>query len=255
MTPMMISVMVFVAVAGLVGAAGLRVPRHRAADRPTGSTCWSASGGKDDRRPTSCSSRRFEGDKKIAAGDADAEIPQPAEDVRAGRLPHQAEHAVRHRAACWRVVGATGQLLLAGATIYVAPVGGLLMFIAAVAVAVLNKRRVPAEEVRRAAARRAWNWWPGPCGPGTRLAAGMHVVAEEMPDADRRGVRPGLRGAEPGHPPRGRAEDHVRPRAQPGPALLRDLAWPSSGRPAATWPRSSTRSATSSASASAFWAR
>ena len=35
---------------------------------------------------------------------------------------------------------------------------------------------------------------------GHSLAAGMHVVAEEMPAPDLEGVRPGVRGAEPGHP-------------------------------------------------------
>ena len=56
---------------------------------------------------------------------------------------------------------------------------------------------------------------------GHSLAAGMHVVAEEMPAADHQGVRPGVRGAEPGHLARRRLQGLVRAGAEPGPAVLR----------------------------------
>ena len=193
-----------------------------------------------------------EADKKTLLDRLTPEFFNLHEDVRAGRLQHQAQRAVRHRAragrarrrpcACWLV------------NIYVVPVGAVLFF-ALPWLWLYNKRADAAEEVRRPAARRAGTGRPGACGPATRWPPACTSSPRKCPPPISQGVRPRLRGAEPRHPARRGAEGHVRPRAEPRPALLRHQRRRSSGRPVATWRKSSTRSATSSASASGFSAR
>ena len=97
MSPLLIYAMVFVSVAAVIGLLAFVFRDNNPQTAPRASTCWSASErAKANRRKTS-SANSVRGRQKELFGGDHAQIPHAAEDVRAGRLPHQAEYAVRHR--------------------------------------------------------------------------------------------------------------------------------------------------------------
>ena len=95
---LLISVVVFMVVSALVGVLAFVFRDNLPQDRRRGWTCWSASGaGRTIQAQDILRKSAFEGDKKTFLEAITPKFLYAAEDVRAGRLPHQAEHPVRHR--------------------------------------------------------------------------------------------------------------------------------------------------------------
>ena len=136
---------------------------------------------------------------------------------------------------------------------YLAPLAGIVLFFVPF-LWVLNKRRV---RLKRFGAQLpdAMELVARALRAGHSLGAGMHVVAEEMPApiADEFGrvyeeQNLGIAVEES-------LAQYLRAYPESRSAASSSLRWRFSGKPAATWPRSSKRSATSCASASASWGK
>ena len=254
MSPLMLGMVAFVAVAGLIGllAFVFRDTTPKAATRLD--MLIGKRRREDDDKADILRKSAFESDKTIAPGGVDAEVPSACRRCSSRPTANiKPQHPVRHRRCVLarrrrdgHAAGAAADLVLRRSTAWCCSSLPWLWL--------WNKRRMPPEEVRVAAARRAGAGGAGPAGrpqPRGRHARGRRGNA----DADRRRVRPRLRGAEPRHPDRGCAARRCATACPTSTCASSSPRSASSGRPAATWRKSSTRSATSSANASASSAR
>ncbi len=202
LSPLLITAVVFLCCFRPGGPAGVRVcatPRPR---QPPGSTCSSASAARRMTRAADILQQlRLRGRQEVAAW----KCSRPSSSA-LQKLFEQADCHIKPSTlfgiglllAC---VGVTLTLLTRIPIIF-APLNGLVMFSLPFALAA-QQTPGPPGQVRRAAARR-----PGAGGPGAacRAIAWRRHARGGRGNArpDLRGVRPRLRGAEPGHPHRGR---------------------------------------------------
>ena len=217
MSPLLISLLAFIGVSALVGvlATMFRDDGNRTEDRLDSLT---GKRKKDDDESTSILKQSaFEKDKQSLLEMLTPNLPSMQ------RIMLQADCHIRLSTlmASALVLGVLGASItaMAGAKIYFAPATGLIMFLVPFAW-LLNKRRarlsrfagqLPDALELVARALRA----------GHSLAAGMHVVAEEMPSPISDEFHRVYEEQNLGIPDRGRPEVDVRARAQPRPAFLR----------------------------------
>lgn len=177
MTPMLISLLAFVAVAGLVGLVAFVFSENpsRTADRLDLLTGRRRK--EDDEATSILKKSAFENDKRSLAHLLTPNIPS-LQKILVQADCHIAASTLFGIGLMLGVLGATGSWL-AGVPLYLTPLAGLVMF-AVPWVWLLNKRRL---RLKAFAAQLpdALELVARALRAGHSLAAGMHVVAEEMP--------------------------------------------------------------------------
>ncbi len=169
MTPLMISVVAFLAVSGRGRPAGVRASRRRARARsPTASTSWSASGRRRTTTTDILQEDAFESDKKSLAGDSSRPTCRACRRCSSRPTATSSRARCSASACCWRA-RARRRAGWRGCRWFFAPLAGLVLFLVPFALAAEQAARPP-EEVRRASCPTPWSWWPGPCVPAIAWA-------------------------------------------------------------------------------------